>query len=85
MTTCTALIVAAGRGSRFGGPLPKQYALLAGQPVLRHTLEAYRSAPQITGLSVVIADGDEPHYAAAVAGLDLPRPVTAGQAGSSRS
>ena len=78
MTTCTALIVAAGRGSRFGGPLPKQYALLAGQPVLRHTLEAYRSAPQITGLSVVIADGDEPHYAAAVAGLDLPRPVTGG-------
>ena len=78
MTTCTALIVAAGRGSRFGGPLPKQYALLAGQPVLRHTLEAYRSARQITGLSVVIADGDEPHYAAAVAGLDLPRPVTGG-------
>jgi 2-C-methyl-D-erythritol 4-phosphate cytidylyltransferase/2-C-methyl-D-erythritol 2,4-cyclodiphosphate synthase len=29
-------------------------------------------------LSVVIADGDEPHYAAAVAGLDLPRPVTGG-------
>lgn len=78
MTTCTALIVAAGRGSRFGGPLPKQYALLAGQAVLRHTLEAYRSAPQITGLSVVIAEGDEPHYAAAVAGLDLPRPVLGG-------
>jgi 2-C-methyl-D-erythritol 4-phosphate cytidylyltransferase/2-C-methyl-D-erythritol 2,4-cyclodiphosphate synthase len=78
MTTCTALIVAAGRGSRFGGPLPKQYALLAGRPVLRHTLEAYRSAPQITGLSVVIADGDEPHYAAAVAGLGLARPVLGG-------
>jgi 2-C-methyl-D-erythritol 4-phosphate cytidylyltransferase/2-C-methyl-D-erythritol 2,4-cyclodiphosphate synthase len=78
MTTCTALIVAAGRGSRFGGPLPKQYALLGSQAVLRHTLEAYRSAPQITGLSVVIAEGDEPHYAAAVAGLDLPRPVLGG-------
>ncbi|MBS0525834.1 MAG: bifunctional 2-C-methyl-D-erythritol 4-phosphate cytidylyltransferase/2-C-methyl-D-erythritol 2,4-cyclodiphosphate synthase [Proteobacteria bacterium] len=78
MTTCTALIVAAGRGSRFGGPLPKQYALLAGRAVLRHTLEAYRSAPQITGLSVVIAEGDEPHYLAAVAGLDLPRPVMGG-------
>jgi 2-C-methyl-D-erythritol 4-phosphate cytidylyltransferase/2-C-methyl-D-erythritol 2,4-cyclodiphosphate synthase len=78
MTTCTALIVAAGRGSRFGGPLPKQYALLVGRPVLRHTLEAYRSAAQITGLSVVIAEGDEPHYAAAVTGLDLPRPVLGG-------
>ncbi len=78
MSTCTALIVAAGRGSRFGGPLPKQYALLAGQPVLRHTVEAYRSAPQINSLRVVIADGDEIHYRAAVAGLGLPAPVLGG-------
>ena len=78
MSTCTALIVAAGRGSRFGGPLPKQYALLAGRPVLRHTLEAYRSAPEINNLRVVIADGDEPHYAAAVVDLDLPGPVLGG-------
>jgi 2-C-methyl-D-erythritol 4-phosphate cytidylyltransferase/2-C-methyl-D-erythritol 2,4-cyclodiphosphate synthase len=78
MTTCTALIVAAGRGSRFGGPLPKQYALLGDRPVLRHTLEAYRSAPQINSLRVVIAPGDETHYRAAVAGLDLPQPVLGG-------
>ena len=66
MSTCTALIVAAGRGSRFGGPLPKQYALLAGRPVLRHTVEAYRAAPGINSLRVVIAPGDETHYRAAV-------------------
>ncbi|HYD07168.1 MAG TPA: bifunctional 2-C-methyl-D-erythritol 4-phosphate cytidylyltransferase/2-C-methyl-D-erythritol 2,4-cyclodiphosphate synthase [Reyranella sp.] len=78
MSICTALIVAAGRGSRFGGPLPKQYALLAGRPVLRHSLEAYRAAPQIDGLKVVIAPGDETHYAAAVQGLDLPPPVLGG-------
>jgi 2-C-methyl-D-erythritol 4-phosphate cytidylyltransferase/2-C-methyl-D-erythritol 2,4-cyclodiphosphate synthase len=78
MSTCTALIVAAGRGSRFGGPLPKQYALLAGRPVLRHTLEAYRSAPAVTRLRVVIAPGDEPHYRAAVDGLELPAPVLGG-------
>jgi len=78
MSTCTALIVAAGRGSRFGGPRPKQYALLAGRPVLRHTLEAYRSAPEINQLRVVIAPGDETHYAAAVEGLRLPEPVLGG-------
>lgn len=78
MSTCTALIVAAGRGSRFGGPLPKQYALLAGWPVLRHTLEAYRSAPAINRLRVVIAPGDETHYQAAVEGLGLPAPVLGG-------
>ena len=78
MSTCTALIVAAGRGTRFGGPLPKQYALLDGQAVLRRTLEAYRSASQINSLRVVIADGDEIHYVAAVAGLALPAPVLGG-------
>jgi 2-C-methyl-D-erythritol 4-phosphate cytidylyltransferase/2-C-methyl-D-erythritol 2,4-cyclodiphosphate synthase len=78
MSTCTALIVAAGRGSRFGGPLPKQYALLEGRPVLRHTLEAYRSAPAIGQLRVVIAPGDESHYQAATQGLDLPAPVLGG-------
>jgi 2-C-methyl-D-erythritol 4-phosphate cytidylyltransferase / 2-C-methyl-D-erythritol 2,4-cyclodiphosphate synthase len=78
MTTCTALIVAAGRGSRFGGPLPKQYALLAGKPVLRHTLEAYRSTPEINRLWVVIAEGDESHYQHATEGLGLPNPVLGG-------
>jgi len=78
MSTCTALIVAAGRGSRFGGPLPKQYALLAGRPVLRHTVEAYRTAPGINNLRVVIAPGDEIHYRAAVEGLALPAPIPGG-------
>ena len=78
MTTCIALIVAAGRGSRFGGPLPKQYALLDGRSVLRRTLDIYRSAPEVTGLQVVIAAGDESHYWAAVGGLELPVPVLGG-------
>lgn len=78
MTTCTALIVAAGRGSRFGGPLPKQYALLAGKPVLRHTLEAYQLAREINSLRVVIAPGDQSSYASATEGLDLPAPVLGG-------
>jgi 2-C-methyl-D-erythritol 4-phosphate cytidylyltransferase/2-C-methyl-D-erythritol 2,4-cyclodiphosphate synthase len=36
-----ALIVAAGNGSRAGGALPKQWQLLAGKPVLAHTLAAF--------------------------------------------
>lgn len=78
MPTCTALIVAAGRGSRFGGPLPKQYALLNGQPVLRRTILAYRATPGIDAIRVVIAPGDEAHYAAATRGLELPTPVSGG-------
>lgn len=36
-----AIITAAGRGSRAGGDLPKQWQLLAGKPVLAHTLNAF--------------------------------------------
>ncbi|TAJ40717.1 MAG: bifunctional 2-C-methyl-D-erythritol 4-phosphate cytidylyltransferase/2-C-methyl-D-erythritol 2,4-cyclodiphosphate synthase [Reyranella sp.] len=78
MPTCTALIVAAGRGSRFGGPLPKQYALLGTQPVLWHTLTALRGAPGISQIQVVIAPGDELLYQASAAGFDLPPPVAGG-------
>lgn len=78
MPTCTALIVAAGRGSRFGGPLPKQYALLNGQPVLRHTILACQAAPEISAVRVVIAQGDETHYASATRDLGLAQPVLGG-------
>lgn len=78
MSTCTALIVAGGRGSRFGGPLPKQYATLAGRPVLRHTLEIFQATPGIDRIQVVIAPGDEGRYHAAVEGMDLPPPVIGG-------
>ncbi|NQW51218.1 MAG: bifunctional 2-C-methyl-D-erythritol 4-phosphate cytidylyltransferase/2-C-methyl-D-erythritol 2,4-cyclodiphosphate synthase [Rhodospirillales bacterium] len=78
VTSCTALIVAAGRGSRFGGPLPKQYALLAGQPVLRRTIAAFQAAPAVDRIRVVIGAGDDAHYEAATQGLGLPAPVPGG-------
>ena len=78
MPTCTALIVAAGRGSRFGGPLPKQYALLQGKPVLRHAIEAFRNTPAIGDVRVIIAAGDEALYREATTTLDLPPPIVGG-------
>ena len=78
VTRCTALIVAAGRGSRFGGPLPKQYALLDGAPVLRRTIAAFQGTPAIDRILVVIGPGDDELYEAATRGLDLPPPVPGG-------
>jgi 2-C-methyl-D-erythritol 4-phosphate cytidylyltransferase / 2-C-methyl-D-erythritol 2,4-cyclodiphosphate synthase len=40
--TTAAIIVAAGRGARLGGELPKQWQMLAGRPVLARALEAFR-------------------------------------------
>jgi 2-C-methyl-D-erythritol 4-phosphate cytidylyltransferase / 2-C-methyl-D-erythritol 2,4-cyclodiphosphate synthase len=76
--TCTALIVAGGRGNRFGGPLPKQYALLGGQPILRRTLAVFRATPGIDRIQVVIGSGDEASYQTASAGFDLPPSVEGG-------
>ncbi|MCK6442125.1 bifunctional 2-C-methyl-D-erythritol 4-phosphate cytidylyltransferase/2-C-methyl-D-erythritol 2,4-cyclodiphosphate synthase [Elstera cyanobacteriorum] len=73
-----ALIVAGGSGSRFGGPVPKQYRRLAGVPVLRRTVETFLTHPAVGRVQVVIRAEDTALYADAVAGLDLPPPVIGG-------
>lgn len=73
-----ALIVAAGRGTRMGGATPKQYRLLAGVPILRHTLGAFLDHPAIGLVQVVINEADRAFYEEAVSGLSLPSPVKGG-------
>ncbi|MPQ93928.1 bifunctional 2-C-methyl-D-erythritol 4-phosphate cytidylyltransferase/2-C-methyl-D-erythritol 2,4-cyclodiphosphate synthase [Thioclava sp. JE_KL1] len=41
------IIVAAGRGTRAGGETPKQWQSLAGQPVLAHTVAAFKGIGRI--------------------------------------
>lgn len=76
--TVAALIVAAGRGVRAGGPVPKQYQLLAGRPVLAHCLARFAGVTGIDHVRVVIAAEDGPAYAEATAGFDLAPPVIGG-------
>ncbi|MFP7571689.1 2-C-methyl-D-erythritol 4-phosphate cytidylyltransferase [Marivita sp. S2033] len=71
--TNAALIVAAGRGRRMAQSTPKQYLMLAGQPVVRHTLEAFLAAPDIHLVRVVIHPDDKDLYDIAVNGLTDPR------------
>ncbi|HML10440.1 MAG TPA: bifunctional 2-C-methyl-D-erythritol 4-phosphate cytidylyltransferase/2-C-methyl-D-erythritol 2,4-cyclodiphosphate synthase [Stellaceae bacterium] len=78
MSSIYALILAAGRGNRFGGTLPKQYLPLADSNVLRHALTAFMANPRIAGGQVVIRPEDREIYEAAVAGLDLLPPVSGG-------
>ncbi|NUH64146.1 bifunctional 2-C-methyl-D-erythritol 4-phosphate cytidylyltransferase/2-C-methyl-D-erythritol 2,4-cyclodiphosphate synthase [Sulfitobacter sp. S0837] len=53
-----ALIVAAGRGRRAGGPAPKQWQPLAGARVIDHTLAAFQAMPQITEIVLVLHEDD---------------------------
>ena len=78
MRPVCALVVAAGRGSRFGADRPKQYLPLGGQPVLRHAVSAFTRHPRIDGVQVVIRPEDRGLYETAVAGLALPLPAPGG-------
>lgn len=50
----TNIIVAAGRGSRFGADRPKQFCMLESRPVLMHTIERLRDALPDSDIIVVI-------------------------------
>jgi len=53
-----AVIVAAGRGRRAGGGLPKQWRDLAGRAVAAHTLDAFRGHPRIGPIALVLHPDD---------------------------
>ncbi len=53
-----ALIPAAGVGARMGAAVPKQYAKLAGKPMLQYVMETFAAAPQIDRIYVVVSAED---------------------------
>jgi len=56
-----AVLPAAGRGTRFGGEVPKQYLEAAGKPLIAHALDALLSHPRIDGAMVALA-ADDPRW-----------------------
>jgi 2-C-methyl-D-erythritol 4-phosphate cytidylyltransferase len=55
---CFAVVPCAGIGERAGTAGPKQYAALAGQAVVAHTLDALMAVPQLAATLVVLAPAD---------------------------
>lgn len=72
-----AVIVAAGAGLRAGQPIPKQFALWRGKPVVRHSAEAFAAAG-IGPIVVAIPDGAEAIASQALAGVPQVKLVTGG-------
>lgn len=66
-----ALVVAAGRGMRAGGDIPKQYQQLAGQMVLSRTLGVLASHPAISDLIVVYHPDDSALLSEALSSIDI--------------
>ena len=80
MKSVVALIVAAGRGERFGlAGGPKQYRKIGGQSVLQHTINAFVTHPKVDAVQVVIhADDGEPYQQAVAANPKLLPPANGG-------
>ena len=57
--TIAVIIVAAGRGRRAGGDMPKQWQDLYGKPVIARTLNAFRG---VADQAVVVLNPDDMDY-----------------------
>ena len=77
LSLTAAVVVAAGQGLRAGQPLPKQFALWRGKPVLRHSVEALAAAG-ITPIIVAIPEGAQGIAEQALAGITGVRYIIGG-------
>lgn len=54
----SAIIVAAGSGTRFGSPTPKQFLEIGGKPLIFHTLERFENCDAIDEIILVLAKNE---------------------------
>jgi 2-C-methyl-D-erythritol 4-phosphate cytidylyltransferase/2-C-methyl-D-erythritol 2,4-cyclodiphosphate synthase len=76
--TIAALIVAAGKGDRAGGAIPKQFAVLGGKALLAHSVDAFLAHPDIGAVYLVIGEGQDQLAAEALGRREVAGLVTGG-------
>ena len=65
----TAVVLAAGRGTRLGAGQNKAYIQIAGRPLLSYCLHAFARSPVIDRIVLVVARGEEAHAGKVIGGL----------------
>ena len=79
MSEETAVVIAAaGSGSRFGDDLPKQYRVVAGRPLIAHTLQRFINHAGVGRVVVSINPEHESMFTAATKGLNVDAIVPGG-------
>ncbi len=78
MAGVAVVIVAAGRGSRAGGDLPKQFRPIGGKPMIRQSLVMLLEHSEINFVQPVIHPEDVEMFRSSVVSLDLLPPVFGG-------
>jgi 2-C-methyl-D-erythritol 4-phosphate cytidylyltransferase len=58
MNRTVALVPAAGRGLRMGGPVPKQYLAIDGLPLIVHSLRVLQASPFIDAIILAVPQAD---------------------------
>jgi len=84
MNRVTAILPAAGLGTRMGAETPKQFLSLDGAPVLLFTLRRLAACPAITNFVIATRAEEVESVAASVASEKLGRPVRVVRGGDTR-
>ena len=84
MTYVAAIIVAAGRGTRAGGDLPKQFRQIGGEVMLKRTLLMFLEHQNVGAVQPVINPEDGDLYSQASAGLGDERLLAPAFGGATR-
>jgi 2-C-methyl-D-erythritol 4-phosphate cytidylyltransferase len=58
----SAIIVAAGKGTRMGSTVDKLWLEVAGRPVIAHTWKTFNDIPEVEEIIVVVRDGMQSHF-----------------------
>src|SRR5579871_105316 len=59
----SAIIVAAGKGTRMGANVDKLWLEVAGRPVVAHTWQRFNDAACVDEIILVVRDGLQPEFA----------------------
>ena len=67
----TAIIVAAGSGTRFGAEKPKQFLEINGKPIIIHTLQPFENCREVDEIILVLAIGEIENFQTSVEKYNL--------------
>jgi len=70
----SAIIVAAGKGTRMGANVDKLWLEVAGRPVVAHTWKKFNDAPCVDEIILVVRAGMQPHFTELAAKFNLKKP-----------
>ena len=80
----SAILVAAGKGTRMGAGVDKLFLEVAGRPVVAHTWQRFEDAKCIGEIILVVRDGMQPAFAELAAKYDFKKPFRIVAGGAER-